>query len=108
MGPGDVGSLQGKSVCRKAQESLGAICCESQIMNSAHRETKGAKGNFVFNRWSPLLHSLKGWNTPEEPKSKPFKLNPKESTVHHLLGAADPHLMSMTVAKPFLHSRRGR
>jgi hypothetical protein len=77
MGPGDIGLR--KSVCRKAQKSLGAICCESQIMNSAHKEAKGAKGNFIFNGWSPLLHPLKGWNTPEEPKSKPSELNPEES-----------------------------
>ena len=77
MGPRDVGLR--KSVCCKAQESLGAICCESQIMNSTHRETKGVKGNLIFNGWSPLLHPLKGWNTPEEPKSKPSELNPEES-----------------------------
>jgi hypothetical protein len=36
-------------------------------MSPAHEEAKGAKSNF---RWSPLLHPLKGWNTPEESKSK--------------------------------------
>ena len=77
MGPGDVGLW--KAVCCKTQGSLGAVCCGSQIMNPAHKEIKGAKGNFIFNGWSPLLHLLKGWNTPEEPKSKPSELNPEES-----------------------------
>jgi hypothetical protein len=76
-------------------------------MNPAHREeAKGAKSNFILNRWNPLLHPLKGWNTPEESKSKPSEL--KKVTVHHLLGTTDSHLMPMTVAKTFLHSKRGR
>jgi hypothetical protein len=106
MGPGDAVLFQEKSVRCKAQELLGAICYESPIMNPVHREAKGAKSNFILNRWSPLLHPLKGWNTPEESKSKPSEL--KKVTVHHLLGTADSHLMPMTVAKTFLHSRRGR
>ena len=103
MGPGGTVLFQGKSVYYKAQELLGAICYKSPIMSPAHGEAKGAKSNF---RWSPLLHPLKGWNTPEEPKSKPSEL--KKITIHHLLGTADSHLMPMTVAKTFLHGRRGR
>ena len=77
MGPGDFGLWE--AVCCKTQGSLGAVCYGSQIRNPAHRETKGAKGNFIFNEWSPVLHPLKGWNTSEEPKSKPSELNPEEN-----------------------------
>uniref|UniRef100_A0A2N9ERP7 Integrase catalytic domain-containing protein n=1 Tax=Fagus sylvatica TaxID=28930 RepID=A0A2N9ERP7_FAGSY len=66
MGPRGTALFQGKSVCCKAQELLGAICHKSPIMSPTHGEAQGAKSNF---RWCLLLHPLKRWNTPEESKS---------------------------------------